>query len=159
MSEAGWAPLLVFFLHVLAARVFGLYTRVPTLDIPMHLAGGTAMCFFLSRCYQAAAEAGLLGRPAALVRVVLLFASTSTIAVFWELTEFVSDAVFQTHAQLGLADTLGDVICGMVGCIAFLVASRAFASARRTPGLALDSATETLRRAGGGAVETRWPEP
>ncbi len=158
LREAGWAPLVVFLLHVLASR-FGLYTRVPALDIPMHLAGGVVMCFFLSRCSQAAADSRLLGSPAAPVRVILLFASTCTIAVFWELTEFTCDAVFQTQAQLGLEDTLGDVMFGMGGCVLFLVASRALASARGSSRVAVESGTEEFRQLGGGTVETRWPEP
>src|SRR5262245_35746481 len=112
LRRAGWAPILVFGLHVVAARVLGLYRLWPPTDIPMHFFGGVAIAFFFAHAYRAAEELDLLGQPSAVLYVVMVFALTCSATVFWEFAEFLSDRYFGTHMQNGLEDTLGDMLIG-----------------------------------------------
>jgi hypothetical protein len=48
----GWAPLLVFGIHVVLSRVLNAYVIFPPTDVPMHFCGGLAMAFFVSKCFQ-----------------------------------------------------------------------------------------------------------
>lgn len=123
LRRAAWAPIAVFGLHVVSSYV-GLYGLWPPLDIPMHFLGGVAITYFISHAYRAAAEMDLLGRPAALLYVVTVLALTCSATVFWEFAEFLSDRYLGTHAQKGLADTLGDMLIGILGGLAFLAAAR-----------------------------------
>jgi hypothetical protein len=133
LRRAAWAPILVFGLHV-ASSSLGLYGVWPPLDIPMHFLGGMAIAWFFGHAYLAAEELDLLGRPAAILYRVTVFALTGSTTVFWELVEFLSDRYAGTHAQKGLEDTLGDMLVGILGglAVAVLFAPRG-RKARRTP--------------------------
>lgn len=104
LRRAAWAPILVFGIHVLTARVLGLYRPAEELD--------------------------LFGRPSLIVYVVTVLALTCSTTVFWEFAEFLTDRFFGTHMQNGLEDTLGDMLVGLLGGLAF-VATR---SVWRSPG-------------------------
>jgi hypothetical protein len=139
LRDAGWAPTLVFLAHVVASDAFGAYERFPPLDIPMHILGGIAISFFIGRSYGAAERLGLLGHPFRWLYFVVVFALATTATVLWEFAEYISDRYFGTHAQLGLRDTLLDMLLGCLGSLFFLVAHAA-ASGRvaRTPAAARD---------------------
>lgn len=109
-----WAPALVFLVHV-AAAMGGMYRYRPTLDLPMHAAGGIAIAYFFQSCI-APLNLQRLGEPAAsLAAAILLFSLTATAAVFWEFAEYFFDQIFGANSQGGLTDTLLDIWMGMVG--------------------------------------------
>ncbi len=121
LRRAGWAPCLVFAAHLLAVGVFAGYERFPPLDVPMHLLGGAAIAFFFGTGYRAARSRGLLGQPAAGLCFVLVFALAASAAVFWEFAELLSDRFFGTRTQLGLEDTLLDMLLGCIGSVVYLM--------------------------------------
>lgn len=120
VRRGGWPAIAVFTLHVIASRFLHAYLRFPSLDIPMHFLGGAAIAYFFHRASLAASGHGILGPSHRGTHSVLVFALTSTAAVFWEFAEFLSDRFFGTHAQLGLEDTLGDMLLGICGGITLL---------------------------------------
>jgi hypothetical protein len=119
--QAGWAPLLVFGIHVLSVAVFNVYSRFPSFDVPMHFFGGVAMGFFLYRTSINASLMGLIGPYHAVTHRLLVFTSTCTVAVGWEFAEFAHDLSLRGHQQGGLNDTMGDLFFGMAGCAAFIL--------------------------------------
>jgi hypothetical protein len=122
LRRAAWAPILVFGLHSVSFAL-GFYDVWPPLDIPMHFLGGMAISWFFGHAYRAAEELGLLGRPAAILYRVTVLALTASATVFWEFAEFLSDRYVGTHAQKGLADTLGDMLVGLLGGLAVVALS------------------------------------
>ncbi|PYV86514.1 MAG: hypothetical protein DMG05_19470 [Acidobacteria bacterium] len=123
-SHGAWAPILVFGLHVIFSRVLGAYLAFPRLDVPMHFFGGIAITYFLGYAFAVAAAVGFLGSPNRTVLLLLVFFTACSAAVFWEFAEFLSDRFLGTHAQLGLNDTLSDMLLGMVGALVYLAANR-----------------------------------
>jgi hypothetical protein len=119
LVRAGWAPLLVFLLHVFISRVINGYILYPPLDIPMHFFGGVAMAYFLARCFVALPEDAVSRPLRPIAEVVFVVSLTATASVFWEFAEFTSDALFGTHAQLGLDDTLLDMALGIAGAASY----------------------------------------
>ncbi len=119
VSRAGWAPLLVFLLHVFISRVVNGYILYPPLDIPMHFFGGVAMAYFLAKCFSALPDNAIARSLRSLAEVVFVVSLTTTSSVIWEFAEFTSDTVFGTHAQLGLDDTLLDMALGIAGALAY----------------------------------------
>lgn len=113
--SALWAPLAVFIAHVIASLTFNGYERMPALDIPMHLLGGMAIAFFFSRLLDILSDHAIVQRVNGLLRPVFLIALTATAAVLWEFAEYISDHAFDTQTQLGLEDTLFDMLLGIVG--------------------------------------------
>jgi hypothetical protein len=106
--------------HFVLSRGLGLYKTFPPLDIPVHLAGGLAVAYFVTRAFAAIPE-GAVARPhRALLCGVLAVSVTATGAVCWEFAEFLSDRYLWTRAQRGLQDTLGDVAMGMLGACAWV---------------------------------------
>ncbi len=120
-KAAGWAPALVFTLHVIVSRGFDAYITMPALDIPMHFLGGIAICYFFFSFLLIAVEKGPLGRTSFFMTCLFAFALTTTSTVFWEFAEFLSDRSFGTHSQLDLDDTLGDMLVGMAGGMSYLL--------------------------------------
>jgi hypothetical protein len=123
LIAAGWAPLAVFTMHVLAAKVLHLYRTHPSADIPMHIAGGAAIASLFWSMATRASAMEAIGRINKFGTCLLVFGLTGTTAVFWEFAEFASDLWFHTGAQSGLQDTLGDMFFGIAGGVVFLVAA------------------------------------
>ena len=116
----GWAPLLVFVVHVFATEVLDVYRSWPGLDIPMHFAGGVSVAYFISGCIQ-----GLpwdRGRGGVILEALLVASLTTSAAVVWEFLEFAIDAVTGSNLQVSLANTMQDLALGMLGAGALIVA-------------------------------------
>ena len=123
LFEAGWAPITVFALHLLASRVLRLYVAYPRTDIAMHLLGGIAIAFFFWRAGSLALHAGVIGTVNRTGMRVIIFGLTCAAAVFWECAEYLSDHYLGTNAQLGVADTLKDMVVGIAGGVIFLASA------------------------------------
>ncbi len=132
VRAAGWAPLIVFLVHAVISRT-GIYRTYPWLDIPMHLVGGVAIAYFFDRCLAFAVEAGLVGQPSRTLLVALVFTSTCTAAVFWELAEWSLDLYFESEEKLGLEDTFLDMVRGILGGSLYLVVSNVLSYRRADP--------------------------
>lgn len=124
LRRAAWAPALVFAIHLVALLGFDFYNLFPEFDIPMHFAGGVAIAYFCGVCYREAAPLGLLGQPSSNVFPPMILGLTSLAAVVWEFAEFVADRQFGTHTQPGLADTLLDLLMGLLGGIVVIAGMR-----------------------------------
>jgi hypothetical protein len=122
LIESGWAPIAVFVLHVLMAQVFNAYAKFPGIDIPMHFLGGIVIAYFFHRASINGSQLKLLGTFHPATHVLLVFFATCTTAVFWEFAEFINDRYFGGHAQAGLVDTLRDMLMGISGGVALLLA-------------------------------------
>jgi hypothetical protein len=121
LLHASWAPLAVFLLHCVASLGLDAYDRVPWFDVPMHVLGGLAIAHFFDRGLTVILPDG--GRTAATARVerVLIVSLVCTAAVLWEFAEFVSDRLAGTDSQVGLQDTLGDLLAGMLAGLVYVV--------------------------------------
>jgi hypothetical protein len=54
---------------------------------------------------------------------VLSLGLTAVTAVVWEFLEFLSDVTFGTHMNLGVSDTLSDLLFGLLGALVVVVAA------------------------------------
>ncbi|HEV8700290.1 MAG TPA: hypothetical protein VGV60_03350 [Candidatus Polarisedimenticolia bacterium] len=105
----------------MASRVLFLYVAYPPTDVAMHFLGGIAIAYFLWRAAVLASQSGPLGTIGLTGLGVMVFGLTCAAAVFWEFAEYLSDRWLGTRAQLGLEDTLGDMLVGIMGGLAFLL--------------------------------------
>jgi hypothetical protein len=121
LKEAGWAPVVVFWLHVVALGVFDTYANFPHLDLVMHFVGGVVMAFFFHRASINASVQGICAPYHVVTHRLLVLTSTCTVAVFWEFGEFIADWYFGSQTQGGLTDTMGDLFFGGVGGVFFIV--------------------------------------
>jgi hypothetical protein len=137
--QAGWAPILVFLLHAVLSLAFHAYDKLPDLDLPMHFAGGVAIAYFLYHAVIQATQLGIIDAYKAFTRFALVWGYVCAAAVLWEFAEYLCDAVLGTMMQAGLRDTMGDMLCGIIGGTVFIVA-RAMADRRtdRSGGTAED---------------------
>ena len=119
----GWAPLLVFTIHVFVSAVLRLYTRWPNADIPMHFSGGLAIAFFVSRCFQLLPRESIKRSRVVLLELLLIGSITVSATAFWEFSEFFADQLFGTNAQVSIANTMQDMILGILGAI-FIISIR-----------------------------------
>lgn len=121
VRRGGLPAIALFTFHVIASRGFHAYERFPPLDIPMHFLGGVAIAYFFHRASIAASSHGIIGPFHRVTHIVLVFALTCAATVFWEFAEFLADRYLGTHAQLGLDDTLGDMLLGICGGVTFII--------------------------------------
>ena len=121
LRQAAWAPVAVLTIHVVASVGWNIYHWLPDFDIPMHFAGGLAIAYFFGGCYRVAMQFGLLGSPSQVVYPLTVFGLTCAAAVVWEFAEFLADHRFGIRSQTSLADTLLDLLMGMLGGIVLLM--------------------------------------
>ena len=119
------SPFLLFCLH-LALVFLGFYKRHPWIDIPMHVLGGVFIAYSFSLTVTYFQKRKILSELNVLSRSVFLFALTSLATVIWEFGEFALDSLFATLAQASLADTMLDMLLGLVGgaVLIFFLAGR-----------------------------------
>lgn len=118
----GWVPLLVFTTHLFLSGIVRVYDIWPPFDIPMHFAGGLAIAFFISRCFQTLPREGSVRRSRIVLLELLLIGSlTATAAVGWEFMEFTGDQLLGSNVQIGLANTMQDMAMGILGAAAVMV--------------------------------------
>lgn len=124
--EASTAPsawlVLVMVLAILGVHILsvdqGWYISIKWIDIPLHIAGGAwvALAFFYLQCRHVLLFSALpfLFSLIAVAGVVML------VGVAWEWFEFGFDYIFvpehaEWRAQLGLVDTMGDLLADLTG--------------------------------------------
>ena len=56
-----------------------------------------------------------------MVHLLLLFGLTCAAAMFWEFAEWTADHTLGTSCQLGLDDTIGDMLFGVLGGMTFAI--------------------------------------
>lgn len=114
--RAIWAPASVVFAHTLAAKVFG---HEPYVDPCMHFLGGAAAAYFFR--YVASGSPAVVGAISRTGANLLAFGLACAIALAWEFGEFFSDEFLGTSVQISVANTMRDLIFGVLGASAFLV--------------------------------------
>ncbi len=124
LRRAAWAPVLVFVSHIAVILSLDIYNLFPDFDVFMHFVGGVVIAYFFGGCYRTASQFGLLGQPSVAVFPPMILGLTSLAAVVWEFAEFVADHQFGLHTQPGLADTLFDLLMGLLGGSVWVVLNR-----------------------------------
>lgn len=115
LARAGWAPSLVFAVHLVMDQGLHLYAWYPQLDMPMHVIGGLAISWFFLGCWREAVSQGIAGSPARGLTPLIVFLSTGMATILWEFAEFGSDRLLNTKVQVTVEDTLSDIMLGLLG--------------------------------------------
>jgi hypothetical protein len=113
-------PVAVLLLHALLSLGFDAYDRFPWLDTPMHVLGGAAVAAAIDRVLAALQRHGWIRTLEPVVAAALVLGASCMAAFTWECAEFFSDRYVGTHSQVGVADTLVDMMLGLAGAAAFL---------------------------------------
>jgi hypothetical protein len=121
LRRTAWAPLAVVAAHVVGGHLLDVYAWWPEYDMPMHFLGGAAIAYVLRAVLDAAAREELLGTPNALAHALLALGLAAAVTILWEFYEFLSDRWLGTNTQIDLADTLGDLLLGLLGALAYLL--------------------------------------
>ncbi|HWI12903.1 MAG TPA: hypothetical protein VNT02_01570 [Burkholderiales bacterium] len=131
-SRRGWLiaslrellhPLIVaYIVAAVALDAVRAYSHWPDLDLPMHYAGALALTYVIDRSVARAYHFHVLKPIGGWQRALAVFALVCMFSMFWEIGEYLSDRFLGTHAQMGLADTMTDMITDVVGSVSFLVA-------------------------------------
>ena len=105
--------MVVFVFYAVAAKVFHANILYPWLDMPAHFCGGMAITYFFLAA--AAHSQARIGRIPRLIQLLLSLGLTAITAVVWEFLEFSSDSALGTKMNLGVSDTLSDLLFGLLG--------------------------------------------
>jgi len=121
----GWLPVAVLLVHAIGVSVFNAYARWPAFDIPMHFLGGVAVAFFFTGTISVLHEHKLTQPLESYFQLPLVFGLTCAATVFWEFFEWTLARAFGSALQLGLDDTLLDMLLGIVGGCVFMAGQMA----------------------------------
>jgi len=114
------APLVFIFLVSKGIDAFGMYDLFPWIDIPMHLIGGFFVAWTVAQWIWFFSPHAYTGMPR-IFSHLLLIGIVAVVATMWEGYEFVHDVLFDTHMQVSVADTVGDLYNGIIGGGVYLV--------------------------------------
>lgn len=121
LKAGGWAPLLVFSLHVVLGRGLHAYDVFPSIDVPMHILGGVAIAMFVSGSFRRLPRAMAQASRVIVLECVLIVSLTATAAVLWEFAEFSLDQLTGSNVQVSLPNTMKDLAMGLTGATIFAV--------------------------------------
>ena len=115
-----WAPAAVLALHWV---VYGLsiYERIAEVDAVIHLLGGAAVAHALGLAIAFGRQRGALELAPIQLESLALVTGTAVIAVGWECFEFILDRLIGTRLLGDLADTLSDLLFGLLGAAIYSV--------------------------------------
>lgn len=108
-------PVLVFMTDFMLDILYDIYLHYPWVDIPMHFAGGIAIAFTCCRILSLLRVENLAPTLSIWWKRYVLMSSVLFIAIMWEFQEFTWDYIFKTEKQTGLADTMLDLLLGLIG--------------------------------------------
>jgi hypothetical protein len=97
------------------------YRYWPNLDVPMHYVGAVVLAYVIHRGVRHAGRRGHAVPMHGWLHGLFVFALVCTTSMFWEIGEFASDRLLGTHAQLGLVDTMSDMMLDAIGAATFLL--------------------------------------
>ncbi len=120
--KAFYFPALVLLIHLVLVPL-KTYTLLPWFDIPMHFLGGFAVALTSLSLLKLAKENNLI-KLNSKIQPLIILSSVSLIATLWELFEFAIDHLTNFQAQLGLADTMLDLLMGLIGAISLILIKR-----------------------------------
>ena len=126
LFNPGWAPLAVVGLHLILAQ-YGLTRQFDSL---LHFLGGASIAYLLSGVLRSLPLPA--GRVPRALQQVLVFTGACTVALFWEFAEFASDRFRGTSMQLGLEETVLDLVFGVAGAVFTLVLCGLFCAWNRS---------------------------
>ena len=112
-------PIAVLVLHffILSNNI---YASIPSIDILMHLLGGGATAFCITTILFRLQKLSIVQHLDKDILYTLVVSLTCIIAVLWEICELVSDTFIMTATQIGVSDTLSDIVMGIIGSVVFL---------------------------------------
>jgi len=125
MLYAVWFPALVFIVNLIG-WFLKCYDLWPAFDIPMHILGGISITYFFWKTISILETRKIILPIQGIIKVIFIFSLTCTITVLWEFAEFTLDHIIAHNVQLGLDDTLLDMLLGIVGAIIFLAGIHCF---------------------------------
>lgn len=114
LREVAWAPLSVFGVYAIGLAL-RLFRSFPSLDIPVHFAGGVAITYFYRSAIRHSQR--LVGEIPLSIQVLFAITCTGTTAILWEFYENISDFLFGTRMVRGVQDTIVDLFAGVMGAL------------------------------------------
>lgn len=116
-----WPPIVVFACHVVLLLLLNTYNIFPNIDILMHYLGGLSMGYSCLLGLMFLQRDKLISSLDMIIELALIFTSVATIAVFWEFGEFTIDHVLGKNVQVSLANTMQDLLMGILGALTVVV--------------------------------------
>jgi hypothetical protein len=108
-------PILVYLVHLIAREVLHLYSLYPNVDMPFHYIGGLSIAYSASLVLSHLESEKVTSPLNRVIFLALLLSLTTTVAVFWEFAEFISDQLLGTQLQPSIANTMQDQFLGILG--------------------------------------------
>lgn len=108
-------PVAVFVCNELPI-VQHLYGAIPWFDHVMHTLGGCAIAVMFYS-YLTETRSGWWKQTPRMWRILLMISFVMLFGVAWEWYEFIHDYLFGSHYQLGVADTMFDLLFDGLGSI------------------------------------------
>lgn len=118
--RAAFSFLLLVLLVDAACKLSGVYGPYPSVDIPLHLAGGLGTGMLALAVHDDFKRRHKIGKTPRWYDLLFTLGFVSLVAIAWEFHEFVLDRTLIANyqlavSQLSIADTIGDFLNGLLG--------------------------------------------
>lgn len=107
-------PLTVLVLHIILTYIGGYYWW-EYIDKIMHTLGGMSIAAATMQAIAYAKTKNIVGFIHPFLLISFVIAVVALVAVGWEFFEFILDHTLRTNMQPSIADTMGDLLCGLIG--------------------------------------------
>lgn len=111
-----FVPMIIVFAWDAAINnPFGLYGIWPNLDVPMHILGGFVTVWSMSRLLAVLPGAWRPVIRPAWAKYFFWLGLVAMVTIAWEIYELIFDAIHPFPTPMTVADTLGDMVNGLIG--------------------------------------------
>ncbi len=117
--KLGLFPFLIFMINYGLMLILPDAERVYQADIPLHFFGGISIAYSANHALLLAERRKLITFKNRFLKIVMIVGLVMIAAVLWEVYEFLWDQIFGTLFQPSKADTIKDLVLGMLGGIVF----------------------------------------
>lgn len=98
-------------------QMLHLYQILPIYDLLLHLISGVLLVFLGHYIFTLLLRLIKADNIPLLICVAFCFLFSLACAAVWEIWEYTGDVLFGLHSQLGLHDTMTDIIAGTIGAL------------------------------------------
>ena len=107
--------IIVFSWDAFINNPFGLYGIWPNLDVPMHVLGGFVTVWSIARVFALLPKSWLPVIRPAWANYFFWLGLVAMVTIAWEIYELIFDFIHPFPTPMTVADTLGDMVNGLIG--------------------------------------------
>lgn len=118
LLKSFWFAEIVLAVHLVLFNTTRVYWEYPDIDIFFHVLGGFSAAHGFLNWLKHSETKKFVKLNSTLAKLIVVLSLVTTVAVVWEFHEFVLQHYTGIEMQPSIADTMADLLLGMIGAAA-----------------------------------------